>query len=365
MKLSIIIVSYNALDFLNLCLKSVKEAIEHIEAEVILVDNNSSESISQYVKSEFPFVKLIENDSNLGFGKANNLGLNHANGNLVLYLNPDTIICEENLKASISEFERDSQLGALGFRMINGKGNYLPESKRSVPSLWSSISRFLGLSQLFPTSKFFSNYRLGHLDERGVHEVEVLSGAAMMVRADKKEDIKFDSAFFMYGEDIDLSYRIGKSGRRVKYLGSETLIHFKGESTNKKAWKYHYWFYETMWMFRKKHKSDFNSIWNPILRIGIWKLMLFSFLKAQISGTGKKTFDSEVKGINIIGAKEKNLCDYLNQNFTSLDLNDSPESELQVFNFEVQKPELLIESLENLSPDQSLMIWNNSKLIVL
>ena len=358
MKLSVIIVSYNAIPFLELTLQSLKSSLKNISSEIILVDNRSDEPISDWIKDYHKDINFIQNEKNLGFGKANNIGLKNAQGEVVLFLNPDTIVSEKAINNVLHDFEIDNELGAVGLRMINGKGDFLPESKRSVPTLWSSISRVFGLSSVFPKSKIFSSYRMGHIPEKAMTDVEVLSGACMFVRASDKSLIQFDTDYFMYGEDIDLSYKILKSGKKVKYHGSETIIHFKGESTNKKEWRYHYWFYKTMLIFMQKHHRRAYYTWNWIIIPFLSFLTLLSFLKSIIFTSSDSEQSKEVDGICIHGTCTEALSGSLKNNFISIGLNDDTKSEIQVFISEQFESQELIDFLESKDKSQKVYFWN-------
>src|SRR5258705_5100866 len=213
MKLSVIIVNYNVKHFLELCLCSVQKAIAGIPAEIIVVDNCSADNSIDYLQPKFPAVQFIANKENLGFAKGCNIGLRSAKGDLILFLNPDTFVPEDCFQKCISFLESHADAGALGIRMLDGRGKFLKESKRSFPSPMTSLYKLFGLSILFPRSKVFSKYHLGHLDENENHEVDVLAGAFMMVKKEVLEKVgSFDEIFFIYGEDVDLSYRIPKTG---------------------------------------------------------------------------------------------------------------------------------------------------------
>ena len=221
--------------------------------EVFIVDNASADGSLGFLIPLFPGFRFIQNNENTGFAKANNLGLAHCTGEFVLFLNPDTILSEDCLDSCLSFFRSTPDAGALGLRMIDGSGNYLKESKRGFPSPQASFFKMSGLARLFPHSKIFSAYYMGHLREGSPQVVDILSGAFMMVRKkilDKTGG--FDEQFFMYGEDIDLSFRISLSGHRNYYLPGATIIHFKGESTRKDN-RYIKMFYDAMELFLNKH----------------------------------------------------------------------------------------------------------------
>jgi GT2 family glycosyltransferase len=254
--LSVIIVSYNVKYFLEQCLCSLQAALTDIDAEVLVIDNCSADGSIAYLQPHFPWVSFIQNSANEGFAKANNKALQLARSEYILFLNPDIILAEDTLQQCIDFFSKHTEAGAVGVRMIDGTGTFLPESKRAFPSPMVSFYKLTGLSAIFPTSGVFNKYALGFLSEKEVHEVDVLSGAFMMVRKNILDTIgAFDEQFFMYAEDIDLSYRIQKEGFKNYYLGNLSIIHFKGESTQKGSLNYVRMFYEAMRLFVKKHYS--------------------------------------------------------------------------------------------------------------
>lgn len=260
MQVSVIIVSYNVKFFLEQCLAALSKAIGKLESEVWVVDNASSDNSVDYLKTRFSWVNYIENSKNMGFAKANNEALKNCKGDYILFLNPDTLLPEDALIKCINFLNKNPGGGALGIRMIDGSGNFLPESKRAFPSLLTSFYKLIGLSRMFPTSAIFSRYSLGHLDQFKNHQVDVLSGAFLLARKDLLTQLKgFDEDFFMYGEDIDLSYRIQKAGYKNYYFSESTIIHFKGESTQKNSLKYVSVFYKAMSIFVKKHYANRSS----------------------------------------------------------------------------------------------------------
>lgn len=262
--ISIIIVNYNVKHFLAECLRSVFAARQTLDLEVFVVDNNSVDRSVEMVRKQFPLVKVIANRQNVGFAAANNQAIRLSKAKYVLLLNPDTILEEETLRKCFDYMELHETCGALGVRMIDGTGKFLPESKRGFPTPFRSFMRLSGLSKLFPRSRVFNGYNLGYLDEHETHEVDVLSGAYMFIRQEAIEKAGLlDEAFFMYGEDIDYSYRIQQSGYSIIYFPETTIIHFKGESTKKSSLKYHKVFYLAMAIFAKKHFG--GSLFNPFL----------------------------------------------------------------------------------------------------
>jgi N-acetylglucosaminyl-diphospho-decaprenol L-rhamnosyltransferase len=252
MVLSVIIVSYNVKYFLEQCLCSVQRAMGN-DVEVFVTDNNSSDGTLEYLRDKFPFVQFISNVENVGFAKANNQALEKAKGEYVLFLNPDTIIPEDLFSLCTGFLQSHTDAGALGVRMIDGSGEFLPESKRGFPSPWVAFCKMSGLTGIFPRSKTFAKYYLGHLPELETNVVDALAGACMFVRKEVFNKIGgFDEQFFMYAEDIDLSYRIGQVGYKNYYFPGCTIIHFKGESTRKDA-RYIRLFYKAMIQFVRKH----------------------------------------------------------------------------------------------------------------
>ncbi len=260
MQLSIVIVNYNVRYFLEQCLLSVKRAVAGIDAEIFVVDNASADGSVEMVKEKFPFAKIIANQNNVGFSKANNQAIEIATGDYVLLLNPDTVVAEDTFEKCIAFMDAHKDAGALGVRMIDGKGNFLPESKRGLPTPAVAFYKTFGLAKLFPKSKTFGKYHLGFLSEHETNEVEILSGAFMFMRKSVLDKIGLlDETFFMYGEDIDLSYRIIKEGHKNFYFPETTIIHYKGESTKKGSLNYVKVFYNAMLIFARKHFSQNQS----------------------------------------------------------------------------------------------------------
>lgn len=254
MTLSIIIVNYNVKYFLEQCLYSVRAASKGIQAEVIVIDNDSSDGSLAYLSKKFPEVIFVENKLNSGFGRACNQGAAMSKGEFILFLNPDTLIAEDTLRICTEFFRTHKDAGALGVKMVDGHGRFLRESKRSFPSPVTSLYKLVGVSALFPSSPVFGRYHLGHLDPAEDHEVDVLAGAYMMARKQVLDQVGyFDETFFMYGEDVDLSYRIQKAGFKNYYVAQTEIIHFKGESTKRGSLNYVRMFYSAMSIFVRKH----------------------------------------------------------------------------------------------------------------
>jgi O-antigen biosynthesis protein len=242
--------------FLEQAILSVKKAAADIPVEILVADNASKDKSVEFIQNRFPDVTLIANKENLGFSKANNQALAIAKGEFVLFLNPDTVVQEDTFTKCIDFMQAHPDAGALGVKMIDGKGVFLPESKRALPTPKVAFFKAFGFSSLFPKSKLFGRYHLGYLDENENHEVEILSGAFMFIRKKVLDQTGgFDETFFMYGEDIDLSYRILKAGYKNYYLAETSIIHYKGESTKKGSLNYVKVFYEAMLIFARKHYS--------------------------------------------------------------------------------------------------------------
>jgi O-antigen biosynthesis protein len=277
-KLSIIIVNYNVEFFLEQCLKSVYEALEHIDGEVFVVDNNSVDHSVDMVKEKFPQVHLIANNDNPGFSKANNQAIQLAKGQYILLLNPDTLVQKDTFIKTVEFMDANDDAGGLGVQMIDGKGNFLPESKRGLPTPWVAFYKIFGFSRFFPRSQRFGKYHLSYLDKNQNHKVDVLSGAFMLLRKSLIDTIgALDEAFFMYGEDIDLSYRITKAGYNNYYFAETKIIHYKGESTKKGSLNYVLTFYNAMRIFAEKHYSDSK------LKAFIFFINIAIFLRASIA----------------------------------------------------------------------------------
>jgi GT2 family glycosyltransferase len=272
MDLSIIIVNYNVKFFLEQCLYSVRKSLSGIDGEVIIIDNNSVDDSAQMLKEKFSEYTLIENQENIGFSRANNQGIRQSKGKYVLLLNPDTVIQEDTLNKCLGFMDSNPDAGALGVKMIDGKGRFLPESKRALPKPDVAFYKIFGLSRLFPKSRIFGKYNLGYLSPDETHEIEILPGAFMFIRKTVLDETGLlDETFFMYGEDIDLSYRINLKGYKNYYFPETTIIHYKGESTKKGSLNYVKMFYKAMLIFAKKHFSKRNAkLFSIIIKIAIY-----------------------------------------------------------------------------------------------
>jgi N-acetylglucosaminyl-diphospho-decaprenol L-rhamnosyltransferase len=323
--LSIIIVNYNVKYFLEQCLYSVQKAVTGLQAEIIVIDNNSTDKSVEYLQPKFPAIVFVSNKNNIGYAKANNIGWKQASGQYILFLNPDTLIGEDSLRQSLAILEEEHN-GAVGIRMIDGSGAFLPESKRGLPTPLVSFYKLSGLAAIFPHSKKFARYYLGHLPQHNNNEVNVLAGAYMMVKRNLLECLDgFDEQFFMYGEDIDLSYRISKAGYKNIYLADATIIHFKGESTRKDI-KYVRLFYKAMSIFVKKHYRAQSWWMSMLLQLAIWCRAGISFLSNLFisrpsNANGNITINTLVVGTDAETASAINILnsnDGTKRNITTL-----------------------------------------------
>ncbi|KAF5065112.1 Glycosyl transferase family 2 [anaerobic digester metagenome] len=272
MKLSVVIVNYNVKYFLEQCLHSVEAAIRDLDAEVFVVDNNSVDGSVEMVREKFPRIKLIANTVNTGFSVANNQAIRESSGEYILLLNPDTVVELDTFTRSVEFMDTHPDAGGLGIKMVDGSGKYLPESKRGLPTPAVAFYKIFGLSALFPKSKVFGQYHLGYLDRDQTHVVDVLAGAYMMLRRETLVKTGLlDETFFMYGEDIDLSYRITKAGYKNYYYPGARIIHYKGESTKKSSINYVFVFYNAMVIFARKHFSQKNArLFSFLIHIAIY-----------------------------------------------------------------------------------------------
>ena len=302
MTLSIIIVNYNVKHFLEQCLYSVLKAAKNIDTvELFVVDNNSSDYSMQYLKPVFPTVTFIENKENLGFSKANNVALKQCKGDYVLFINPDTIVTEDCFTTCIDFFKCHADCASLGVKMLDGTGKFLPESKRSFPLPLTSFYKLVGLAYLFPKSKLFNQYALGFLDENTHHQVDVLAGAFLMVKKEVLDKVgSFDETFFMYGEDVDLSYRLLHNGLKNYYLGELPIIHFKGESTKRGSLNYVKMFYNAMSIFVSKHYGGSKAkVFALVIKCAIWLRAFLSVSKRLFSNLFMPVFDLVILNLTI------------------------------------------------------------------
>ena len=293
MQLSVIILSYNVRYFLEQCVLSVRKALENIDGEIIVIDNNSTDDSCAMMKELFPNVKLIENKDNLGFPKGNNIGVSQAKGEYICILNPDTVVAEDTFEkilnfVTLSAVEvPNSEIGILGCKLIDGTGSFLPESKRGVPTPWVAFTKIFGLYKI---SNLFGKYYAQHLTENQSGQADILVGAFMVMKRELYNDIGgFDENCFMYSDDIDLSYMALKKGKANYYFHETTIIHYKGESTIRDE-KYMKRFQEAMNFFYSKHfKKSF--VFDIFMKTGAF---VFSLIKKNQSKEIKRTIDEYI-----------------------------------------------------------------------
>ena len=272
--LSIIIVSYNVRHYIEQCLHSVFAAAGDVTLEVFVVDNASSDDStaflrSRFPKSTYPDLHIIDSGSNLGFGKANNLAARQAKGRYVLFLNPDTVVTEHTLSDCVRFADEHPQLGGLGVKMLKDNGAFAYESRRGLPTPWTAFCKMSGLASLFPHSRLFGRYYMRYLDKDAPAEIDIISGAFFMARREALEKVGlFDEQFFMYGEDIDLSYRLQLGGYKNYYLPTP-ILHYKGESTHKNSYRYVHIFYQAMLLFFRKHYRHASLLLSLPVQIAI------------------------------------------------------------------------------------------------
>ena len=292
MQLSVIILNYNVRYFLEQCVYSVQKALAHINGEIIVVDNASSDDSCQMMRTKFPDVTLIVNHDNLGFPKGNNIGVEQAKGEYICILNPDTVVAEDTFVKILASIGKSIPLnvGIIGCKLIDGTGRFLPESKRGVPTPWVAFTKIFGLYKWFPTTKWFNQYYAQHLtkDENG--QVDILVGAFMVMKKELYLEVGgFDENCFMYSDDIDLSYMIRKLGKANFYFAETTVIHYKGESTVRDV-TYMKRFQEAMQFFYGKHFKK-SIVFDYIMRFGS---IIFSFFKKAQQQNRAVTIDEYV-----------------------------------------------------------------------
>lgn len=351
MKLSVVILNYNVRYFLELCLKSVEAAISDLDAEIIVVDNNSSDDSCQMVKTTFPEVVLIENKNNDGFSKGNNIGVAQAKGEYICILNPDTVVAENTFSTLLQFIKQQNNPGIVGCRLIDGTGHYLPESKRNIPKPKIALKKFLGNSH---------EYYANQIDEFSIAEVSVFVGAFMLMRKSVYDAVGgFDEEYFMYGEDIDLSYKILKAGYQNYYNGTTTIVHYKGESTLKNV-KYAKRFYGAMQIFYKKHFKS-NWLFNAI----VW----FGIKTAYFMRSEPKAKQNRINSYLILS---KRNCDFLKLFFTKpvevlSELPDlKPNTEI-IFDAQTFSYKSIIELMDNYKTQKSIsfkILPNNAQFVI-
>jgi len=303
---SIIIVNYNVKDYLLQCLRSLYEIDTSIRKEIIVVDNNSSDGSVAFLRQQFQEVHWIELNENIGYGKANNLGLAQAQGRYTLFLNPDTIVGRDVLQTMTSFLDANADVGLAGCKVLNPDGSFQVACRRGLPTPWASFCKLFGLQSIFPNSRLFAQYNMTYLPIDATYPVDALIGAFMMGPTAQMQELGgFDPAFFMYGEDIDLCYRVQLAGRRVMYVHTTNIIHYKGESTKRSSMNEVRVFYDAMEIFVKKHFGG-SQLFLAFLRLGIVarsimarlqrkKRELFVWLADMIAVNGVLLFATSVR----------------------------------------------------------------------
>lgn len=324
MQLSVIILNYNVRYFLEQCVRSVQKALEQIDGEIIVIDNNSSDDSCKMMKQLFPSVKLIENKENTGFPKGNNIGVAQAKGEFLCILNPDTVVAEDTFTKLLQKDNWEQNTGIIGCKLIDGTGSFLPESKRGVPTPWVAFTKIFGLYKIFPNSKLFNQYYAQHLTENQSGKVSVLVGAFMIMKKDLYLEIGgFDENCFMYSDDIDLSYMVLKTGKYNYYNHETAVIHYKGESTIRDG-TYMKRFQEAMQFFYKKHFKK-SIIFDFMMKIGTF---VFTNLKKNQQVNTKRIVENYVvfskDEINLNLAKPityySNFHDFVNDSKTNTEV---------------------------------------------
>jgi GT2 family glycosyltransferase len=280
--ISVIIVSYNVQDFLDLCLDAVIRSLKNIPSEIFVVDNNSSDDTVALVKQKYPQIKLIANKENLGFSKANNQALALSKGKYVHFLNPDTIVSDDYYTKTLAFITTHNDIGAVGPRLIDADGKYAFDSKKSFPSFWVSVAKVLGLSKAFPNSKFFNKYYAAHVGKDETAPVDILSGCCMLVHKEHliQSGGGFDEMYFMYCEDVDMCHRLNLHGYKNYYYPQVTVLHYKGESTRKLTFSYMKIFHEAHALFVKKYyPKQLGAIFTLALKSVLIIRNIFNILK--------------------------------------------------------------------------------------
>ncbi|MEX0602678.1 MAG: glycosyltransferase family 2 protein, partial [Bacteroidota bacterium] len=283
LQLSVVIVNYNVREFLHHSLVSLRKAMKGIRGEIIVVDNASDDGSVEMVRKSFPSVRLIVNKQNLGFARANNIGLSAARGKFLLLINPDTLVQEDTLSVMLKFFADNPDAGLAGCKILNPDGSFQLACRRSFPTPWAALTKITGLSSLFPRSRLFGRYNLTYLSPEETYDLDAVSGSFMMLRREVYKDVGgLDEDFFMYGEDLDWCYRIQKAGWKIWYVPHTQIIHYKGESTRRSGIDEIRTFYDAMHLFVKKHFGSSVAL-KMILRAGILVSTWFALLREFFS----------------------------------------------------------------------------------
>ncbi len=343
--ISVVIVNYNVQYFLEQCILSVKAASINLAVEIIVVDNNSTDGSCNMLLEKYPEVRLIQNKDNTGFSKANNQGVAIAKGEYVLILNPDTVVAEDTFNQILDFAKSKQNLGILGVKLIDGTGDFLPESKRGIPTPMVSFNKLFGIS-----SKQTGKYYAAHLNENETGVVDVLVGAFMLLKRSVYVEVHgFDEDYFMYGEDIDLSYKILNKGYQNFYYANTSVIHYKGEST-KKDIKYLRYFHEAMKIFYRKH-FKLNKLYDFTMSIGIECWFLLKYFQYK---TTDNRFHNETNKVLYFGRNEL-ITTYLKRKYLLV-------NEILMDDTELIKTLIKTNAIDTIVFDNSVL--SNKKIII-
>ena len=299
--LSVVIVNYNVKYYLEQCLESVRRASQGLQVEVFVVDNLSTDGSVPYLRERFPEVTFIENNENVGFARANNQAIRQSRGEYVLLLNPDTILCEDTLRRFVDFMDAHPEAGAAGAYMLHADGTFASESRRGLPTPFVAFCKMSGLTKLFPKSRLFGRYYMGYLDVNEANRIEAISGACMVLRREALDRVGLlDEDFFMYGEDIDLSYRILQGGYHNYFLPVR-MLHYKGESTVKNSYRYVYTFYQAMRLFFRKHYSHYSWVISLPINLAIWASSFMTYVANRLRYRKKRRGTSLSLNALVIG----------------------------------------------------------------
>ena len=291
MNLSVIIVNYNVVHELAQCLESVRTALQNIDGEVFIIDNNSSDNSCEIIRDKFPWATLIANNENVGFAKANNQAIRLASGEYILLLNPDTIVESDSFTKMLAFMDAHPDGGGLGVKMLDGNGKFLPESKRGIPTPFTAFCKLFGLWRLAPKSDKLNHYYLGALPNDQTAEIEILAGACMLIRKSVLDTIGLlDERYFLYGEDVDISYRILQAGYKNYYFPETHITHFKGRSTQKYKHKSIIAFYQSMKIFSDQYMgTNRHTPWALLIKCGIYIRAGFALIGYHIHKSFSKS----------------------------------------------------------------------------
>ncbi len=304
MTLSVVIVNYNVKYYLEQCLESVRRASEGLQVEVIVVDNLSTDGSIAYLKERFPEVTFVENKENVGFSRANNQAIRMSTGKYVLLLNPDTIVAEHTLCDFVRFMDEHPEAGGAGAYMLRTDGTFALESRRGLPTPFVAFCKMSGLASFFPKSRVLGRYYMRYLDENEVNEIEIISGAYMFLRRETLDKVGLlDEDFFMYGEDIDLSYRILKGGYKNYFLPTR-MLHYKGESTEKSSYRYTYTFYQAMRLFFRKHYAHYSFLVSLPINVAIWARSFLAYVGNQFRHRKLNVVEPAPMNMLVIGSPQ-------------------------------------------------------------